>query len=204
MSENLFLIQQEYLKQAWSRPPGELEAALPGQYEGGCFHFQAFGEPCELHLQEIILGGERLTGPEGVLIALYASQVPNEQVVLRPLKAFKQFRGSMGYQGAFVMNAQNILLPHIPAIQQHQQELLDRFSGHFNPDSPRCDLSFTLYPLPRVALYYMFNLADEEFAASAICLFPSNATNFMPVAGLADVAEYTARRIIQIVTEVRS
>ncbi len=204
MSQNLFPIQQEYLKQAWSRQPGELEAALPGRHQGDCFHFQAFGEPCELHPQEIVLGGERLTGPEGILIALYASQVPNEQIVLRPLKAFKQFPGGMGYQGAFVMNAEKILQPHVPAIHQHQQELVGRFSGHFNPDAPRCDLSFTLYPLPRVALYYIFNLADEEFPASVTCLFPSNATNFLPVAGLADVAEYTARKIIQIVTEVRS
>jgi hypothetical protein len=80
-----------------------LEIALPARRQGDCFHFQAFGEPCELHPQEIILGGERLTGPEGILIALYASQVSNEQIVLRPLKAFKQFPGSMGYQGAFTL-----------------------------------------------------------------------------------------------------
>jgi len=87
----------------------------------------------------------------------------------------------------------------ITAIQQHQQELVDRFSGHFNPDSGRCDFSFTLYPLPRVALYYIFNLPDEEFPSSATCLFPSNAVDFLPVAGLADTAEYTAKKIIELV-----
>jgi hypothetical protein len=88
----------------------------------------------------------------------------------------------------------------ITAIQQHQQELIDRFSGHFNPDVRRCDFSSTLYPLPRVALYYIFNLSDDEFPASATCLFPSNAAHFLPVAGLADVAEYTAKKIIGVVT----
>jgi hypothetical protein len=204
MYQNFLHIQKEYLEQVWSRPLGELEIALPARRQGDCFHFQAFGEPCELYPHEIILGGQRLTGPEGILIALYASQVPNEQIVLRPLKAFKQLPGSMGYQGAFVVNAEQILHQHVPAIQHHQGNLVTRFSGHLNTDAPRCDFSFTLYPLPRVALYYIFYLPDEEFPARVTCLFPFNATNFLPVAGLADVAEYTAKKIIELVTEVRS
>jgi hypothetical protein len=87
----------------------------------------------------------------------------------------------------------------VTAIQQHQQELIDRFSGQFNPDARRCDFSFTLYPLPRIALYYIFNLSDDEFPASATCLFPSNAAHFLPVAGLADTAEYAAKKIIELV-----
>ncbi|MDP2971503.1 MAG: DUF3786 domain-containing protein, partial [Deltaproteobacteria bacterium] len=67
-----------------------------------------------------------------------------------------------------------------------------------------CDFSFTLYPLPRVALCYVFNLPDEEFPASVTCLFASNADRFLPVAGLADTAEYTAKKIIQLVTELKS
>jgi hypothetical protein len=88
----------------------------------------------------------------------------------------------------------------VTAIQQHQKELIDRFSGHFNPDARRCDFSFTLYPLPQAALYYIFNLPDEEFPASATCLFPSNEAHFLPVAGLADMAEYAAKKIIGVVT----
>jgi len=106
----------------------------------------------------------------------------------------------MGYQGAFVTNAEKILHPHVTAIQQHQQKLIDRFSGHTNPDARRCDFSFTLYPFPRVALYYIFNLPDDEFPASANCLFSSNAMSFLPVAGLADTAEYTAKKIIEVIT----
>jgi hypothetical protein len=77
-------------------------------------------------------------------------------------------------------------------------------SGHINSNLSKCDFSFTLYPLPKVPLYYLFYLPDEEFPASASCLFPSNATDFLPVAGLADTAECTAKKIIQLVTEVAS
>jgi hypothetical protein len=42
---------------------------------------------------------------------------------------------------------------------------------------------------------------DEEFPASVTCLFPTHAAHFMPVDGLADVAEFTARKVIQLVTE---
>ena len=66
------------------------------------------------------------------------------------------------------------------------------------------DFSFTLYPLPRIALYYIFYLPDEEFPAAVSCLFPANVIDFLPLAGLADVAEYTARKMIELIMEVRS
>jgi hypothetical protein len=196
VSENFLQIQKEYLQQAWLRPPEEMETALPARREGNCFLFRAFGETCELYSQEIILGGQRLAGPEGILIAMYASTVPNEPLQLHPLKSFKELPESMPYQGAFAVNAEQILSPCALTIQRHQQDLVLRFSGHVNPDAPSGDFSFTLYPLPRIPLYYIFYLADEEFPASVTCLFPANATNLMPVAGLADVAEFTARKII--------
>jgi hypothetical protein len=204
LSQNFLDIQREYLQQVWSRQLEELEAALPARHRGDCLHFQAFGEPCELHPQEIILGGETLTGPEGILIAMYASYVPNEKLQMLPLKSFKELPESMPYQGAFFANAEQILLPHVPAIQNHQHHLAARFSGHVNADAPSGDFSFTIYPLPRIALYYIFYLPDEEFPAAVNCLFPANVTDFLPVAGLADVAEYTARKMIGLVMEVRS
>jgi len=199
MSQNFLHIQKEYLRQVWSRPLEELEIVLPGERQGDSFHFQAFGEPCELYREKIILGGRRLTGTEGILIALYANQVPNEPLQFHPLKSFKELPESMPYQGAFVTHAEQTLQPYVIAIQQHQKDLLGCFSGHINPDAPSGDFSFTLYPLPRIALYYLFYLPDEEFPAAVACLFPANATNFLPVAGLADVAEYTARKIIDLV-----
>ena len=201
MSENFLQIQEEYLKKVWLRPPEELEAVLPARRHGNRFHFKAFGERCELYPHEIILGGQTLTGPEGILIAMYATHVHNEQPQLHPLKSFKELPGSMPYQGAFATNAEKILSPYVPSLQHHQQELAVRFSGHPNPDAPSGDFSFTLYPLPRIPLYYIFYLPDEEFPPSVTCLFPTHAAHFMPVDGLADVAEFTARKVIQLVTE---
>ncbi len=204
MSQNLLSIQKEYLQKAWARPIHELVVAIPARYEANAFHFQAFGEPCEVHREEIILGGEPLRGAEGVLIAIYASFVKDEPVQLQPLKAFRQFPGGMGYQAAFAMNAEKVLIPHVETIQKRQEEFIARFSGISNKDVKRYDFSFTLYPLPKIPLYYLFNLPDEEFSASVTCLFSSNADRFLPVEGIADTAEYTAKKIIALITEMRS
>ena len=118
-----------------------------------------------------------------------------------PLKSFKELPHGMPYQGAFSMNAEKILSPYVSAIQKLQPDLATLFSGTINTNPPSGDFSLTLYSLPRIALYYIFYLPDEEFSASANCLFAANATSFMPVAGLADMAEYTARKIIGLVRE---
>lgn len=204
MSQKLLDIQREYLQKAWNRSIHELEEALPARYEANAFHLQAFGEPCEIHPKEIVLGGEPLWSAEGILIALYASFAKNEPVQLQPLKAFRQFPGGMGYQAAFALNAEKSLIPYVESIRSRQEELIARFSGRLNRDVKRYDFSFTIYPLPRIPLYYLFNLSDEEFPASVTCLFSSNADRFLPVEGLADTAEYTAKKIITLLTEMRS
>jgi len=56
--------------------------------------------------------------------------------------------------------------------------------------------------LPKIALLLIFYLPDEDFPASATCLFSSNARSFMPLDGLADVAEYTSNALIGLVTSV--
>jgi hypothetical protein len=204
MSENILQIQKDYLKKAWMRPIQQLEEAIPARYEDNGLRFQAFGEPCEVRQEEIILGGEPLHGAEGILIAIYSSLVTTEPVQLLPLKAFRQFPGGMGYQPAFAMNAEKILIPHVESIQKRREELIARFSGNPNKDVKRYDFSFTLYPLPKVPLYYLFNLPDEEFSASVTCLFSSNADRFLPVETLADTAEYTAKKIIELVTLLKA
>jgi len=113
MSQNFLGIQKEYLQKAWARSLEELEGVLPAHRKGGCLRFQAFGELCELYPEKILSGGQLLTGPEGILIAIYASHVQKEEIQFHPLKAFKQFPGGMGYQGAFAMNAEKVLHPHV-------------------------------------------------------------------------------------------
>ncbi len=196
MAQNYQGIQREYLEKAWARPGAELESALPARAEGGGLHFQAFGEECALSREEATLAGAPATGPEGLLVAMYANYAKDLPVKLHPLKSFKEMPDSMPYHGPFHANAERILVAHVPAIRIHAEEIAAKFSGCVNSDAMSGDFSFTLYPLPRIPLYYIFNLEDDEFPASAICLFAANAIRFMPLDGLADVAEYTARRMI--------
>jgi hypothetical protein len=48
-------------------------------------------------------------------------------------------------------------------------------------------------------LCYIFYRADEEFPASVTCLFSNNAPDFMPIDGLADVGEYTSKKILALI-----
>jgi Domain of unknown function (DUF3786) len=178
-----------------------LSACLPAELSAAGLRFQAFGAACLLTGEEITMAGSAATGPEGLLIALYASSVPDLPVDLNSLRSFKELPNSMPYQGAFAAHAEQILVPRVTAIHQHRERLAAAFSGHINHDPVSGDFSFTLSPLPRVPLYYIFHLPDEEFPASVTCLFAANAPVFMPLDGLADVAEYTGKRIIGLITE---
>ncbi len=199
MNESYSEIQREYLKRTWARPAVELERCIPASYDGERYYFDAFGEPCELQRERILLSAKEISGAEGVLIALYASRVPDVPVRLEPLKSFKEIPNSMPYQGAFAAHAERVLVPYVTSIRRFQDRILVSFGGHTNSDAPSGDFSFTLYPLPKVPLYYIFHLPDEEFPAAVTCLFASNASEFLPADGLADVAEVTAKRIIALV-----
>lgn len=199
MSQSYLKIQNEYLRKAWARSSEDLSVCLPAELEGECLIFQAFGEKCVLSREQITLSDQLAPGPEGLLIALYASSVPNLPLKLHPLKAFKELPNSMLYHTAFAANAEHILIPYVAEINLQQERLIARISGHINEDAMSGDFSFTIFPLPRVPLYYIFHLPDEEFTASVTCLFANNASCFMPVDGLADIAEYTAKKIISLV-----
>ena len=166
--------------------------------EGPNFYFRAFGEDCSLGPHKIILSGMPETGPKGLLISLYATHVKPEPIQLEPYKSFKDLPGSMPYQGAFSLNSEQVLVPFVPLIEKAQKQIREIFSGEMGPENKAGDFSFVLYPLPKVALYYIFYLPDEEFPASATCLFSANALSFMPLDGLADVAEHTSKEIIRI------
>ncbi|MBC2717373.1 MAG: DUF3786 domain-containing protein [Desulfobacteraceae bacterium] len=61
------------------------------------------------------------------------------------------------------------------------------------------NFSFTVYPLPKIALCYIFYEADHEFPASVTCLYSNNARFFLPVDGLADGGEYTSKKILRVI-----
>jgi hypothetical protein len=202
MSQSYLRIRNEYLVQAWARSPAELAVCLPAEIDNDCLVFRAFGEKCMLSREEILLSGESAAGPVGLLVALYASYVPDLTVQLQPLKSFKELPHSMPYHAAFAANAEQILVPQVTKINLHQEKISSAFSGYINQDAMSGDFSFTLWPLPRIPLYYIFHLPDDEFPASVTCLFPNNASLFMPIDGLADVAEYTAKKIINIIDKI--
>lgn len=200
MTDQYLLIQKEHLKEAWFRGKEVLERALPAKLESDCLYFQAFGENCELFSEEIHLGGKPIAGAEGILISLYARKVQNKPPIMHPLQSFKELPDSGPYQGAFVARSEQVLVPHVPAIKPQQEAIALHFSGTVNDDAVSGDFSFTIYPLPRIPLYYIFYLPDEEFPAAVTCLFAADATTHLSVDGLADVAEYTGKRIISFVT----
>ena len=198
MGQNYLQIRNDYLKKAWARSPAVLSACLPAELKDAGLCFPAFGEECLLTRGEITLAGVAANGPEGLLIALYASVVPDLPVQLHPLKSFKELPNSMPYQGAFAANAEQILVPLVTNMYRQQERLAAVFSGRPNLNPVSGDFSFTLYPLPRVPLYYIFHLPDEEFPAAVTCLFAANAPAFMPLDGLADVAEYTGKKLLAL------
>lgn len=195
MSTGYLAIRNDYLARAWDRGPEVLAACLPARLDHGSLEFRAFGEDCLLMKDDIFLAGLSAQGPEGLLIALYASVAPARELAFLPLKAFKELPGSMPYQGAFAINAEKVLGPLVGKIYKHRDRLVRIFSGHHNEDAASGDFSFTLFPLPKVPLYYVFHLPDEEFPAAVTCLFAGNAASFMPLDALADIAEYTASKI---------
>ena len=198
MGKNLLRVQLAYLKELYDQLPEDLEKSLPATRENNVFHLKAFGEPCSITPEGISLDREMNSGPIGILIALYARNARKEGVQLNPLKSFKQIKGSMAYQSAFAVRSEISLVPYVSQIQGCKKKVIEAFDGYEN-EGTNGDFSFTLYPLPKIPLYYIFYLADEEFPASVTCLFAANAELFMPVDGLADVGEFTAKKIIEIV-----
>ena len=76
---------------------------------------------------------------------------------------------------------------------------MNRLGGHESPPTITGDFSFVVYPLPKIALCYIFYDADEDFPPSVTCLYSNNALSFIPIACMADVGEYTSKAIIGFV-----
>lgn len=199
MTSNYEKLLRKNLHSLYNNPPENLDTRLPAVQKDNLFHFRAFGEDCCLGPEGINLSGKPAKETEGLLISLYAIHVGPDPVHIEPLKAFRDLPGSMPYQNAFTVNSERVLIPYVSRIREVQGFILDLFNGQLPPEGVTGDFSFVIYPLPKIALCYIFYLPDEEFPASCTCLFSANAPAFMPIDGLADVAEYTSRRIIQLI-----
>ena len=197
MATNYEKIISENLSSLFSNPPPDLDKSIGAKKRGKALAFHAFGQECLIDPENVTLAGIQSVDPRGLLVSLYVRHAGFEEIQLEPFKAFKDFPGSMPYQGAFSANSERVLIPHVPLIKEQARTIKEAFGGE---DGAMGDFSLILYPLPKIALYYIFYLSDEEFPASATSLFSANALSFMPLDGLADVAEYTSKEIIQLVS----
>lgn len=199
MTNNYEKIIQHNLAHIYGRNLEALEDNLPAEKKGTYFYFRAFGEDCCLTPDGITLSGLPANGPKGLLISLYAGNVGPETLQMTPFKAFKDLPNSMPYHGAFSINSEKVLIPYVSKLETTQERIKEIFYGKSAPDGTSGDFAFTVYPLPKIALCYIFYRSDDEFPASSICLFSANADTFMPIDGLADVGEYTSKTLIELV-----
>ncbi|MBW2492644.1 MAG: DUF3786 domain-containing protein [Deltaproteobacteria bacterium] len=196
--DNYAKIVQDNLKKLFDDLPKDLARALPAAQNGDTFLFEAFGDTCEIRSDGIFLDAVQQTGVIGILISLYALNTKLETCLIEPLKAFKDLPNSMPYAGAFVTHTQQILVPYVEKIQISTHRIIETLKGCKAPSGVGGDFSLMVYPLPKIALCYIFYEADEDFPASVTCLYSNNALSFLPIDALADVGEYTSKKIIDI------
>ena len=197
MVDNYAKIVRSNLAKLYHNPPADLARALPAEQNGDRFEFDAFGQKCLIQPDGIFLGDDLQNGVVGILLSLYALQAKIEPCLPEPFQAFKALPDSMPYAGAFVTHTQQILVPHVERIKKIQDHLIEQFRGQKAPADVGGDFAFVLYPLPKIALCYIFYEADDDFPASTTCLYSSNAHQFLSTDALADVGEYTSKKIIR-------
>jgi hypothetical protein len=195
---NYTQIIKKNLNRLYCQTPIDLAERLPAQKVGDGFIFQAFGESCRIGPHDIILGDAAETGPKGVILSLYALHAASASCQLTPFKAFREMPDSMPYVGAFASHAERVLFDRIDEIEQHADRIAQRLKGAQGSDNDAGDFSLIVYPLPKIALNYIFYRADDEFSASVTCLFSNNAATFLPTDALADTGEYSSKKILEV------
>lgn len=199
MTDNYAKIVQDNLNRLYGNLPKDLARNLPGEQDGERFIFDAFGEKCVIEPKRITLGKEEHSSVFGILISLYALNACSDICVPSPLKSFKELPDSMPYVGAFTTHTEQLLVPHVAKIKEAVPRITKGLNGEKARSEAEGDFSFIVYPLPKIALCYIFYEADDDFPASVTCLYSNNANQFMPVDGLADVGEYTCRKILNLI-----
>ncbi len=199
MPDNYAKIIEENLHLLYQAPLEQLSSTLPAERDGDCFVFEAFGDTCRIAPDGVFLYDRREIGVPGVLISLYARHAGPTPQIVAPLKAFKELSNSMPYAGAFTTHTETPLTPQVDRIEAAQSLITHALQGAPSSHLAGGDFSFLVRPLPKISLCYIFYRADEEFPASVTCLFSNNAPDFMPIDGLADVAEYTSKKILALI-----
>ncbi|MFP3998896.1 MAG: DUF3786 domain-containing protein [Desulfobacterales bacterium] len=202
MTDNYEKIVQENLKQLYRDMPDDMAENLPAEKSGNRFIFTAFGETCVISPEGITLGEGGHSSAIGILISLYALNAKPDPCIETPFKAFKQLPDSMPYAGAFTTHTEQVLVPYTESVEKSIPLIKERLCGKDSPREVSGDFAFVVYPLPKIALCYIFYEADDEFAASATCLYSQNADLFLPVDALADTGEYTSKKILEIIGRI--
>ena len=195
MTDNYQKIVQDNLHRLYAAPPLDLAVRLSARHDGDSLIFDAFGEKCRLAPSGIQLGDGPIPSVMGIIVSLYALTAASEAISIEPWRSFKEIPDSMPYWGAFASRTEQALAPHVAAIRRKEEYICRVFGGERLSGG---DFAFVLYPLPKIALCYIFYEADEEFPATVNCLFSHNANSFLPVDGLADLGEYSSKKIIQL------
>ena len=162
------------------------------------FELTAFGQPCCISSQGVFIAGQPDWGPRGIIIGLLARHAVSDVCIETPWRAFRELPDSAPYVGAFRAHTEQILVPHVPALYRQREGVTGSLQGRSPEGDSPGDWALVLNPLPKIALCYHFYLPDEDFPANVTCLYASNADRFLPTDALADVGEYTARRIISM------
>lgn len=199
MNDNYAKLANHNLEQLYTNLPADLAHTLPARQTGQQFEFRAFGEPCVISPTGIALGDRPHGSVLDILISLYALNARPDACVETPLIAFKEVPNSMPYGGAFSTHTEQLLVPYVVRIKTRLDTLREALDGGPSPAGTAGDFSLLVQPLPKIKLCYVFYEADEDFPASVTCLFSHNAPHFLPVDGLADVGEYTSRKIIALI-----
>ena len=203
MKDNYARIVESNLEKLFSKPVAHWHRDIGAEEDGGECLFRAFGRDCRLGREGILLDGEKQTGVLGILISLYALAASPESFVEQPFRAFKEFPDSMPYAGAFTNYTEQALVPAVSGIRENKERIAETLDGGPGPENVPGDFSILVFPLPKIALCCIFYEADDDFPAGATCLYSNNADRFMPIDGLADVGEYTSKRILDIVEQIR-
>lgn len=201
MSTNYTAIIQQNLDRCFSMDLEARADAMGAQRDENELRMRAFGQDCVIHPNAIRLAGTLEEGPLGIILSLYALHATAAPIEIEPLKAFKEFPDSMPYVGAFASHTEAILTTAVDTIIDRRDAIMDALDGAAAPQHVSGDSAMLVRPLPKIALCYIFYASDEDFPASATCLFSSNANCHMPMDGLADVGEYTSRKIVDWVNE---
>jgi len=192
-------IAENNLRRFYEDPGADAAARLGADRRSDEFFFRAFGGRCRISPAGITLEGQPQAGVLGVLISMYALYASQASCIIEPLKSFNELPDSMPYTAAFAARTQQPIVARVEAVGQNTQRIIDVFSGKNPPAGMGGDFGFLLYPLPKIALCYVFYRADEDFPASVTCLYSANAVAHLPTDALADVGEYTSREILHLV-----